>query len=547
MSSTPISGSFSGTQTASNNGLGSVKVTFEVLRAKKLPQSEDEALACSSSVRLSVLKTNLGPGPVATFASYTTPVQKANNNPFYNETIEIPLSPLIEQVWLWLEVIESARQSSPQTILHARVAVPCATSTTGKGVELTLPLLAENPATAEAKFTAAEAAAAGKADAPSLGVRFKVAVAKPPKKEVDVNADVVFELPVELSGSHKLIPADAVYSWVHLLFDDKWKELFTELAVDQWRSAPTLAGNAMASPRRGSTTGGDLPPRKGSVAPQKSPRNEAGGGKSGGGGGAGKTIGDLIVNQWACRRTHQVICRLRMAAERFGRGQPSVVFTLEDEQATKRIWSERAAVRMTLVKRSFDNFSGNDRLRGMLDRLWMLMAMGIPAEGAQPQISIDQRMKLQQAQFTAQHAEILQACLLSRLCPSLPFSQCEAIAKEDQETKLPPPPPPLPRQANVAVLPSQDPKMHPQLCFVDVIVSFVAKVADTLTDAEFAQLLEAFMPAVKEAHYKSKAASGSAAGVESAGGPAPPKSGKKGARQGSAEKKSEAPSSLAPK
>lgn len=553
MSATPVqSGSFSATQTlnatfsANAATLGSVKVTLEVLKAKKLPQSEDEALACSSSIRVSVLKTNLGPGPVSSFSTATTPVQKGNNNPFFNETMEIPLSPLIDQLWLWFEVVESARQSTPLTILYARAPIPCRASV-AKGVELTLPLLSDSPVTAEAKFATGEAAAAGKVDHPMLSIRYKVAVSKPAKKEVDYNADIVFELPVELTGSHRLIPTDVAYSWVHLLFDHKWGEQFTELAVEQWRAAPTLAGPAPAA-----HSGGDgAPPRKGSVA-MKSPRNEKGGG---GAALAGvKTIGDLIVNQWACRRTHQVISRLRMAAERFSRAQPSVVFTFDEEQPQKRTWNERAAVRLTAVKRALDSSGTPDRVRAMLDRLWMLMALGIPAEGPLPAISIDQRMKLQQAPFTQQHAEVLQACLLLRLCPTLPFAQCDAMAKEDAETKLPPAPPPPPRAPNVVILPSQDPKMHAQLCFVDVLVAFVGKVADTLTDTEFTQLLEAFMPAVKDAYVKCVplsrlASTGGAGGAASgdAGGAAPPKGGKKGARQGSAGVKNEAPSSLAPK
>ena len=291
MAATPtLSGTFSGSQSAGS--LGSVKITFEVLRAKKLPQSEDEALACTSSIRVSVMKTNLGPGAPAGVAPMISAVQKANNNPYFNETMEIVLAPTIEQVWLWIEVVEHARQSTPQTILHGQCVVACGNSSTGKGAEQTLCLVDASPVNAPEKFAAAESAAAASkaADAPSLSVRFKVAVTKPQKKEVDHNADVVYELPVELTGFHKLIPADAAYSWIHLLFDEKWNELFSECAVDQWRSAASLA---VASPRRPSNAAGETLPRKGSTAaPQKSPRAGGDGGGGGKGGGAIKTLGD---------------------------------------------------------------------------------------------------------------------------------------------------------------------------------------------------------------------------------------------------------------
>jgi hypothetical protein len=100
--------------------------------------------------------------------------------------------------------------------------------------------------------------------------------------------------------------------------------------------------------------------------------------------------------------------------------------------------------------------------------------------------------------------------------------------------------------------------MHAMLCFVDVLVAFVAKMADSLTDVEFAMLLEAFIPAVKEAYVKSRSISSGGGGLSSStmgggelggsvGGPAPPKGAKKGSGRGGSAGKSDAPSSLAPK
>jgi hypothetical protein len=247
------------------------------------------------------------------------------------------------------------------------------------------------------------------------------------------------------------------------------------------------------------------PKKPGSAKGGATPR----GGSAGGGGGV-KSFGDVVTQAWVCKKNHQLLSRLRISAEKFATGDPSLAFTIEEDIEWKRYWKERAVLRMQQCRKSFETSGSTDKLRTTLDRLWMLMAAGIPAEGPPPNLGFDVRHKLNQATFSTSSAEILLTCLTNRLVPWLSYQECEVLSKDDADPRT------IPSSVRHVAFPAPvaDPKQAHVFAFVDVMASFVGRIVDTLTDTEFASALEYFVPAVREAHMR---ASGSAAGADAAG------------------------------
>ncbi|CUG86526.1 Hypothetical protein, putative [Bodo saltans] len=500
-------------------GIQPSKLTIDIVRLKKLPQTEDEPLACSSSVQIICLES-------ANTLHFVSDTQKNTNNPYFNQTVERELPPALNDVpalSFLVEIVEHQRQSNPAVILFSSFSIDqdIASHTTGK-TEVNLILTTVNPLDKPDAARAEEDKIRNSSDAPTLVIRYKLTAPKAIKPVYDPNADVVLDFMPELTGDHRLVPDIAPLAWFNLIADPLWCEKFSACVVETWKSIPSLSVQI----RR--MSGGEAllpqPKKPGSAKGGATPR----GGSAGGGGAGGiKTFSDVVTQSWVCKRNHQLLSRLRISAEKFATGDPSLSFTIEEEIEWKRYWKERAVLRMQQCRKSFETSGSTDKLRTTLDRLWMLMAAGIPAEGPAPNLGFDVRHKLNQATFSTSSAEVLLTCLTNRLVPWLSYQECEVLSKDDADPRT------IPSCVRNASFPTPvaDPKQAHVFAFVDVMASFVGRIVDTLTDAEFASALEYFVPAVREAHMR---ASGSAAGADAAaislGG------GTKKSRSGSAKK-----------
>lgn len=511
-----------------SEGIQPSKLTIDVVRLKKLPQTEDEPLACSASVQIICLDS---PNTL----HFVSDTQKNTNNPYFNQTIDRDLPSALNDIPtlnFLVEIVEHQRQSNATVILFSSFTVDqdVASHTTGK-TELSLILTTVNPLERPDVARAEEDKIRNSSDAPTLVIRYKLTAPKAIKPVYDPNADVVLDFMPELTGDHRLVPDVAPLAWFNLIADPLWCEKFSACVVETWKSLPSLSVQI----RR--MSGGEAlltsqPKKPGSAKGGATPR----GGSAGGGGAGGiKTMGDVITQAWVCKRNHQLLSRLRLTAEKFATGDPSLAFTIEEEIEWKKYWKERAVLRMQQCRKSFETSGSTDKVRTLLDRLWMLMAAGIPADGPAPNLGFDVRHKLNQATFTTSSAEILLTCLTNRLVPWLTYQECEVLCKDDADPRS------LPSSVRGAVFPAvvTDAKAAHLHAFVDVMASFVGRIVDTLTDAEFLSALEYFVPAVREAHMR---ASGSAAGADAALGGSTKKSRSGSAKKGKKEKGSPAAS-----
>ena len=185
MSTLHTAGSFSG---ASDKP----KIALDIVRLKKLPQSEDEALPCSASVRLSCL--------LLRDFKVETETQKGTNNPYYNYSTDVALPEnyaAMDKITFIIEVVEHARKPTPQTILYGNVVIPLVKADPGKPegkVELSVFLTAANPGSSPEEAAAQEAAAQKlQQDVPTATLRYKIHIPKPKKEAVDPHADVVID------------------------------------------------------------------------------------------------------------------------------------------------------------------------------------------------------------------------------------------------------------------------------------------------------------------------------------------------------------------
>lgn len=534
----------------------SSKLILDVVRIKKLPQSEDEPLPCSCSVRLTSIE----------YDSLTvhTDVQRNTNNPYYNQTTEVDLPTTftadIPTLAFLAEVVEHARQPKPTVIRYGRVVINVNQASGAKPIELTVLLTVANPQTnpQNAMNEEERLQSQNAADTPTLVLRCRVVAPRVIKPIVDPNADVLLESIPLLSGAHMLVPRNSLHVWFNLVFDSAWCECFASSLVAVWKAAPPLVS------ARGKSAGPD-----GAKAKAKAPSSPRGGGSaSARGSSAGspkkgaaaapveiKTVRDVIYECWGCKRAHQVLARLRLSAEKFQEGCDNLLFNLEEETKRKLYWRERSLLRLQHSRRCFEAAGSTDKIRLVFDRLWWLMVAGIPAEGPAPVLGFDVRHRISQAAFTQQHAEVLQACLLQRIAPWLTFEECETFAKDDSDPRV------LPSPVREVVFPaasaSSDPKLAQQVCFVEVLTLFLGRLIDSLSDTEFSMALEGFAPAVREAHVRCQSLtpasasanvkSSSAAAAAPGSSPGSARKGKKGERSGSATKKSKKTAAAAPK
>ena len=484
MSTLHTAGSFSG---ASDKP----KIALDIVRLKKLPQSEDEALPCSASVRLSCL--------LLRDFKVETETQKGTNNPYYNYSTDVALPEnyaAMDKITFIIEVVEHARKPTPQTILYGNVVIPLVKADPGKPegkVELSVFLTAANPGSSPEEAAAQEAAAQKlQQDVPTATLRYKIHIPKPKKEAVDPHADVVIDSFPIFDGRHRLVPADCQYVWLSMIHDFHWQEKFKACVVEMWKNGPHLLPPGVTKKSIGELPGLKKPVVGSGATGGRTPR----GGAEKGAAKVISSLADVVTDVWYCRRAHQVISRLRLAGEKFNRGEPSVTFTYDEEMPVKRVWKERALLRVRETRRSYEASSSLEKIRSSYERLWMLFVLSIPAEGPAPIIGYEQRHKLNQAAFTTKHCEVLLACLLFRYCSALPYSLCEALAKDDADPRV------IAHTSRGGLDPVPDVKMQSQLTFVEVVSGFVGRIMDTLTDTEHLLALEAFIPAIRDASAK---------------------------------------------
>ena len=474
------------------------KLTFEVVRVKKLFQHEDNARVTSSGLTVRLLDLSPlvdGHDAPAVAEERVTDEKSETADPFFNERCEWDVTSALNLPDKLVRVameLHDHNHTPAQRVAVASIDVAVGDNTKG---EIVLPL--QPPATETAT------AATSRDDDPGYGkltVRWSVKVTKPAPKVVDENADVVLEGPVELDGTFALLPEARTYAWFHLANDPGYFGRLEKAVV-------AAAGAHFAS------NPPPKPAKRGAAAEQPP-----------------TTITQVLEKRWKCRRSHMVYTKVRVAAERHLQGLPYLpsekgVVPIEEELRLKTQWKALAAIRKDTIVRGTEP-PWTRRARDAVDRLWAYYATGeMLAEGTQ--LTITHRGAMGVCPFGKGAYEALNAALLRHVVPGIDEAFAAAVAKEDVENDpfVSPPKPP----AGTPAPPFAMPKAAE--LFAHALHGYAAWWADTLCEDEYLRVVRDAIPAVDAAKAAVKAAE---AALDAA---ARPSSGKKKGGKGGKKKK----------
>ena len=350
-----------------------------------------------------------------------------------------------------VEVHDHARPSAPLLVLRGLLEIPAVP--TRSDMELCVALVPAGPAAAAAAAasttandngdggeapsapTAAPSAAPLRDEidviCPLLIIRYKVAVERPPKPPVDYHADVLLEEEPRYTPEHQLVPDVTLFSWYHLLGDRAWLTGFSQALIAQWSALPRIVyeDERAKSPPKKRGVGA---PSFGGARPSSGRRGSSAGGV--GAGASYTSIADLMLKHWAVKRSHEAVTRIRIVADKYRRGE-HMGFTAPEEYRLKLQWRERQVLRTTMAVDLLADVSGSP-VRLLLDRLWLNMVYGVPADDpSPPHLTYEMRNKLAKVAFTSKHAAILRACMLQLLVHGLSYADALKVATEDFEAK----------------------------------------------------------------------------------------------------------------
>ncbi|KPA76531.1 hypothetical protein ABB37_07825 [Leptomonas pyrrhocoris] len=284
---------------------------------------------------------------------------------------------------------------------------------------------------------------------------------------------------LSLDGSCKMVPTGSQFVWLRLMEDKKWTSVYQQCMLDVWRSQDALDGK----------TQGNTKMRK--------PTTTVAGDSAASGEMSVKTIGDIVIKKWCCTRTHQVLTRVFLTAEKYEAKANGLLFTSKEEDEFRRIKEERSALLGQICCQKLEE-AGSNHLRDWLNRLWVLFVAGIDNDPAgQRALSYDVRKTVHDAQFTNDDAIVLQASLLHFIIPSLKYETCQAIAVVDFRTV------PLKETVELTGFESSHRRSTPQQQqFTRVFISFVGCFLDTLTESELVKAASVFKPAIWDAQQR---------------------------------------------
>jgi hypothetical protein len=239
-----------------------------------------------------------------------------------------------------------------------------------------------------------------------LHIRIATRVSKPKAAVMDLDADIEPTSAVDLRGIHQLAPLAPLHPGNALLLDVEWARKLAKVIVRVFGPE----SDAIARGPRGGRNGRD-----------KAPEPDA-------------TVDKVVTTLWKCKRTHQLLTKVRICAERTLRGEEFLNFTPDEETELKQRWKNEAAVRDASVAQPALSNASNG-LRMQVDKLWVLLVTGEDVDAAGPQKaftpSIEQRQLLQEASYGPQQYVALQAGWLQHILPTLSAETARAIAEED--------------------------------------------------------------------------------------------------------------------
>ncbi|GET86895.1 hypothetical protein, conserved [Leishmania tarentolae] len=448
-------------------------IEFEILRGKNYPQTEDDPNPCTTQVKVSV--TDVLSGAVLSPVQLSS-IQKNSNAPFYNDTLRFRVEDASEDVCISIIVSEHSRQKIPFALFHGKQIIGL--SKLKAKQRFVIPLFSEEENTQKVEVGADTLDVESSEGVPFLSARIqftkdKILDQTDPYSDVDVSGKCL-----SFDGKNQLVPERTQYVWLRLIADKKWTNSFQYELYVAWRSRAPLEAEAQgnAKPRK-STTGG--------VAVISAEPDST------------RTLGDIIVKKWCCHRTHQVLTRVCITAEKYGNNFTDLTFTPKEEVEFRTKKKERCFFLEQICKKRLEG-AGTNSLQQWLNRLWVLFATGVDSDPAGPRtLNYEVRKTVHNAQFTEADAIILQASLLYFFIPSLKYEICQALSESDYQAVQP--------EKNSEASNFEAPQAHvpsSQEAFTHVFISFVGSLLDTLTEVEIAKAAAAFKPAVLNAHQR---------------------------------------------
>ncbi|KAK7198647.1 hypothetical protein NESM_000828300 [Novymonas esmeraldas] len=452
---------------------GSIEV--ELLRGKNYPQTEDDPNPCTTQV--TVVVTDFLSGAVLSPAQCSS-IQPNSNAPFYNDTLSFKVQEVPESLCLSVTVSEHSRKKAPFLLFSGKQAIGLSKLKAKQRVVIPLTRAGEQAQQIEADGDAFDLEASSMVPFVSARLQFvkeKIVDASDPYSDVDVSGKHL-----SLDGKSELVPSGAQYVWLLLKSDKKWTSAYQFELSAVWRSRPPLEAEVQAAvkTRRG-TTGGAA--AAAAAAEQESTR----------------TLGDIVTKKWCCHRTHQVLTRVCITAEKYGSKFTDLTFTPKEEVEFRTNKKERCILLEQICKNKLED-TGSNRLRDWLNRLWFLFVTGVDNDPAGPRtLSYEVRKAVHDAQFTEADAIIVQACLLFSLIPSLKYEICQSLSEADYLAV------PLEKMRELTGFEASQRRATPaQQQFTHVFISFVGSLLDTLTEAEVVKAATEFKSAIWDAQQR---------------------------------------------
>lgn len=435
----------------------------EVLRGKRFPQTEDDPLPCTSQVRVTLMNNKL---TTVYAAEQCTSVQQKTNDPFFKDILTFDVPSGVPSGVLVFKVFELARQNDPTPIL---CGVNDVFFTSIKQKDAVLRLSNADPEQLADELSKGVSQPPSEGD-PSLSIRRTLVKAKIVNTQ-DPDADCELQANLSLNGSCNLVPAGSQYVWLQLLTDKRWLEQYRAALTNAWRtrSLHSLSASDEAQKQKA----------KAALAADV------------------RSVGDVVTRRWRCRRSHQVLTRVRLTAEKFNVGDAQLNFSTAEEREYRAERKSRAFLITDLGIKALSSAAGN-AVRDWLTRLWVLYAVGIDNDPAGAKVlSYDTRKRVHDATFDAGDAVVLQSSLVYHLVSTLPFEICQIIAEEDfrKEPMLD-----IPAEKNFDG--AMDKVTTSQKKFTLVLLHFIGALMDTITEGELAKILKAFKPAVASANER---------------------------------------------
>ncbi|KAG5505241.1 hypothetical protein JIQ42_07448 [Leishmania sp. Namibia] len=449
-------------------------VEFELLRGKNYPQSEDDPNPCTTQVAVAVVDALSG---ALISAAQLSSIQENSNAPFYNDTMSFRVEKGPENICFSIKVSEHSRKEVPLVLLYGKQMIGLPKVKAKQ--RFVIPLFSEEEHTEQTEIGVDSLDLENSGTTPFLCARIhftkdKVLDTTDPYSDVDVS-----NKHISLDGINQLVPEGTQYVWLRLKRDKNWTNSYQYELLVLWRSRAPLEVEAQVSTK--SRKG----PAGGMAATVARERDST------------RTLGDIITKKWCCRRTHQVLTRVCMTAEKYGKKITDLTFTPKEEVEFRTNKIQRCVLLEQICKNKLED-PGSSHLRDWLNRIWVLFVTGVDSDPAGPRVlSYEVRKAVHDAQFTEADAIILQACLLFSFIPSLKYETCQAISESDYRAA----PPPKIREltgleaSQCRVTPSQEQFTH-------VFVSFVGSLIETLTEAEIVKAAAEFKTAIWDAQQR---------------------------------------------